>query len=462
MTPRAFSYARVSGRDQADSGYSLPAQRERAAAFAQFHALPVPIHFEDPAVSGKRDARPAWVAMMGQVRAGDTVLAKDLTRIARGGIVQTLTLIRDIEARGARLVLIDQSLDTSTPFGRVVLSILATLAEYELEQTRERSMIGRTFAAKAGIWPQGSVPYGYLRNAEKRLELNPATREPVRAALLALVGRSYQEASEELRGQGIPSPTGKPNWSPARLHALAQQTAYIGRAVFVSGGERIEVPCPRLLSDEEWEALHAGRRAFSGGERRPDRYPLVGHLRCPHGAPMNGRQESHRNAGMVSRYHVSGRLKRHYGCGCPSFRAAQVDDAARDLLARVLTDPTDPAHLALLTGATPLSDGREQERQEVQESLSNLARLRVLGQIEERDYLSLREELKARERALTPKPRQVTEVPVMNELAADVREASSEHLAELLDLLDVRLLIQPDGTLELLGLRPLDTVQQAV
>ncbi|GAA5514809.1 hypothetical protein Dcar01_03570 [Deinococcus carri] len=462
MTPRAFSYARVSGRDQADSGYSLPAQRERAAAFAQFHGLPVPLHFEDPAVSGRRDVRPAWTAMMGQLRAGDTVLAKDLTRIARGGIVQTLTLIRDIEARGARLVLIDQSLDTSTPFGRVVLSILATLAEYELEQTRERSMIGRTFAAKAGIWPQGSVPFGYLRNAQKRLEPNPATQERARAALRALIGRSYQEAADHLREQGVLSPTGKPNWSPTRLHAMAQQTAYIGQAIFRAGGEALEVPCPPLLTQEEWDAIHARRALPQGGTRRPEVYPLVGHLRCPHGAPMNGRQESHRNAGMVSRYHISGRLKRHYGCDCPSFRAAQLDDAARALLARVLTDPTDPAHLALLTGAAPLSDGREQERQEVQEALSNLARLRVLGQIEERDYLSLREELKARERALAPRPRPAAEMPLMPELAADVREAAPEHLAELLDLLEVRLLVRPDGALELLGLRPLEAAQQAV
>lgn len=454
--PRTFSYARVSTRDQSDEGYSLAAQRERAAAFAQFHSLPLPLHFEDPAISGRRDARPAWTALMGQLQAGDTLLAKDLTRIARGGIVQTLTLIREIEGRGARLVLIDQSLDTSTPFGRVVLNILATLAEYELEQTRERSMTGRTFAAKAGIWPQGSVPFGYRRNAEKRLELNPETAPVARAALLALVGRSYEEAAQQLQAEGYTPPRGGRRWSPSHLHRLAAQTAYIGRAVFTSGGEPIEVPCPPLLTAEEWEGVHAGRSPFQGGKRRPERYPLVGHLRCPHGAPLNGRLDDHGHAGMVARYHVGHRLKRQYGCDCASHRVGVLDDAARELLARVLTDPTDPAALrAMTTPPELLRDDHAAEREEVQAALSNLARLRVMGQIDERDYLNLREELKGRERGLAPKPIPFAPPPAMLDLAADVRAATPEHLADLLDLLEVRLLLRPGGELELLSLRPL-------
>lgn len=455
MPPRIFSYARVSTRDQKDQGYSLPAQRERLAAYAQFNGLPEPTHFEDPAVSGRKDVRPGWTAMMGQLGPGDTVLAKDLTRVARGGIVQTLSLIRDIEARGARLILIDQSLDTSTPFGRVVLSILATFAEFELEQTRERSLIGRTFAARAGVWPQGSVPYGYYRGTDKRLHLNPETRDAARAALLALVGRSYQGAATQLRAQEIPSPTGRPDWSPTRLHAMAQQTAYIGQAVYRSDGEEITIACPPLLTEAEWASIHAGRTPFQGGVRRPDAYPLVGHLRCPHGAPMNGRLDNHRHAGMVPRYHVSGHLKRKYGCDCPSHRTATLDERARELLARVLTDPSDPAYLGALSGAARPSDGREAERQEVADALSNLARLRVMGQIEERDYLSLREELKARERALAPKTPPFAPPPAMLSLAGSVRDSTPELLAELLDLLEVRLLVRGDGGLELLHLQPL-------
>lgn len=97
----------------------------------------------------------------------------------------------------ARLILIDQSLDTSTPFGRV-LSILATFAEFALKQTRERSLIGRTHATRPGASLQSSVPYGYRRDENRRLEPNPDTAEAARTALCALIGCSYEQAVEHL------------------------------------------------------------------------------------------------------------------------------------------------------------------------------------------------------------------------------------------------------------------------
>ncbi|WP_412027865.1 recombinase family protein [Deinococcus yunweiensis] len=452
---KTLSYARVSTRDQLD-GYSLDAQRERLAAYAGFNDLPAPLHFEDPAISGRRDVRPAFSALMAALKPGDTVLAKDLTRIARGGIVQTLTIIREIEARGARLILIDQSLDTSTPFGRVVLSILATFAEFELEQTRERSLSGRTQAARTGSWPQGSVPYGYRRDADKRLELNPDTKDLAYTALMSLAGRSYEAAALYLQAQGHPAPGGGTRWSASHLHRMGTQTAYIGQAIYTSDGEPITVPCPRLVTDEEWQTLHAGREAFTGGLRRPDTYPLVGHLRCAHGAPWNGRADDHRGGGMVHRYHVSSRLKHQYGCDCPSVRAEHLDTQAREVLARVLTDPSDPAALrAIVPTPDPLEDQHALEREEIKAALSNLARLRVMGQIEERDYLQLREELKTRERALAPVVRPVIAPAAQLELAADVRASTPEQLAELLDLLEVRWVVSPPGVLELVGFRPI-------
>lgn len=456
---RVLSYSRVSTRDQLD-GYSLDAQRERLAAYAQFNGWDTPIHFEDPAISGRRETRPAWTALMATLKPGDTVLAKDLSRIARGGIVQTLTIIRDIEARGGRLILIDQSLDTSTPFGRVVLSILATFAEFELEQTRERSLIGRTQAARSGAWPQGSVPYGYRRNEDRQLEPNPDTAEAARTALRALIGRSYELAADHLQETGLPSPTGKPNWSPTRLHAMANQTAYIGEAIYVSDGERIVVPCPPLLSREEWAMIHAGRERTHVGGALPGKYPLTGHLRCEHGAPFTGATgvtwAQRQVAGRFRTYQIAQRGKARYDCTCKARRADDLETQARILLARVLSDPSDPLALrALSAPPDPLTDVRAQERQEIADALSNLARLRVLGQIEEADYLSLRSELKSRDRALTPAPQPVTPPPAMLELAEDVRASSAQQLAELLDLLEVRFRLSPGQTLELLQFRPL-------
>lgn len=120
-----------------------------------------------------------------------------------------------------------------------------------------------------------------------------------------------------------------------------------------------------------------------------------------------------------------------------------------------MTGPRAEALRALATPPELLRDDHVAERQEVQDALGNLARLRVMGQIEERDYLMLREELKARERALVPQPQATNPPAAMLELAADVQASTPEHLAELLDLLQVRLLLCPDATLNLVQLRPL-------
>ena len=55
-----------------------------------------------------------------------------------------------------------ENFDTSTPFGRAMIGILAVFAQLEREQFKERSAMGKDARAKAGKWPGGkNVPIGY-------------------------------------------------------------------------------------------------------------------------------------------------------------------------------------------------------------------------------------------------------------------------------------------------------------
>ena len=57
-------------------------------------------------------------------------------------MIALATLARDMDSRGVRLVILTLGLDTATPSGRMVLGIMATLAQFEREQMIERTSAG--------------------------------------------------------------------------------------------------------------------------------------------------------------------------------------------------------------------------------------------------------------------------------------------------------------------------------
>lgn len=452
MTPRVLSYARVSSLQQTH-GYSLESQKDRAADYARFKGWPEPIHFSDGGVSGTRTQRPGLQALQATIQPGDVILVKDITRLGRGGAVQTLGIIHDLESRGASITFIDQNIDTSTPTGRLILTMMAGFSELELEQTRERSLLGRRQAARTGHWPLNSVPFGYRRGSDRKLELDPLTAPHARAALDALTGRSLREALKILQDAGTPAtPSGKGRWTISKLHDMLHTTAYMGQAQLKVGTEHYTVPCPPLVTPEQWAQMHA-RPEKEGGAPKPATYPLTGHLRCPHGAPYTGNTQRGRGAGGQDwrHYKISNQARARYGCRCRDGRGDDLETEARELLAQFLERPNDPAHLRVLWRPEPSTpDPTAQQLQEIKTQLSRLTDLQVRGLLELDDYLRLRGELKAQEAKLTPPPEpDAAPLPAQTKAAALIRISSREHLAEALDAFGARFTLTDGKTLEL-------------
>lgn len=457
--PRTLSYARVSTLTQAETGFSLDAQRERARMYALAHNWPEPIHFSDDGVSGRRDTRPGLTALVDAVRPGDAILVKDVIRIGRGGAARTLNIIKTLEDKGGFLVFIDQGVSSNTPIGRMMMTLMAAFGELELERTREQSLAGRAQAARTGHWPSRNVPYGYRRNADRKLELDPATAPHARRALETLAGRSLRAAAKLLNDEGVPASkavNGKGRWTENMLHDMLNNTIYIGKAKLRTGSEQHEVPCPPLIDQDLWAQLHM-RATSAGGVGQPGRYPLTGHLRCPHGAPYTG--HTYRNSGPSKTvrpcYAVATTSKRLYpGCTCGQRAAHLLEAEAREALARILEDPNDPAAVQALTKpeAEIAPDPLDAPRAAIRDQLSNLAQLQVKGQIDYEDYVKLRTELKAQEAKLKPSSKGAsarTPIPAQRETAELVRAATPEELAQLLDLFQVRMVLHDRTRLEI-------------
>jgi DNA invertase Pin-like site-specific DNA recombinase len=134
-----LGYARVSTDDQ-----TLDRQRERLRE-AGCERL-----FEEK-VSGARRDQPELARLLDQLRRDDVVVVTRLDRLARstGNLLEIAEAIRAKEA--GLLSLAEPWADTTSPAGRMVLTVFAGIAEFERELIRQRTDEGRQAARKRGV-----------------------------------------------------------------------------------------------------------------------------------------------------------------------------------------------------------------------------------------------------------------------------------------------------------------------
>jgi DNA invertase Pin-like site-specific DNA recombinase len=143
---RAALYARVSTGDQ-----TVAPQLDALRSYCERRNLEA-VEFVDEGVSGARDRRPALDALLQAVRRRevDVVAVVKLDRLARS--VRHLTsLAAELEALGVDLVVLDQGIDTSTPAGRLLFNVLASIAEFERDLIVERTRAGLAAARRRGV-----------------------------------------------------------------------------------------------------------------------------------------------------------------------------------------------------------------------------------------------------------------------------------------------------------------------
>ena len=110
--------------------------------------------FEDAGISGAkgRDQRPGYDALLKAVhrREVDIVAAYAVDRLGRS-LTDLVAFLGDIQARGCDLYLHQQSVDTSTPSGRMLFQMLAVFSEFERELVRSRVRAGLARARAKGV-----------------------------------------------------------------------------------------------------------------------------------------------------------------------------------------------------------------------------------------------------------------------------------------------------------------------
>lgn len=102
-------------------------------------------------VSGKSADREQLQLMLKEAESGDAIFVHDFSRLARS-TKDLLEIVEDLNSRGIRLVSNKEYVDTSTPTGKLMLTMLGAIAEFERTNMLERQAEGIKIAKRKGAY----------------------------------------------------------------------------------------------------------------------------------------------------------------------------------------------------------------------------------------------------------------------------------------------------------------------
>ena len=197
---RCYIYTRVSTELQID-GYSLEAQKERLKREAKHRGMQIVGEYSDEGKSGKNiNGRPEFKQMLADIKSSkddvDYVLVFKLSRFGRNA-ADTLNSLQYMEDYGVNLLCVEDGIDSAGAAGKLIISVLASVAEIERSNIQEQTMAGRKQKARDGKWNGGFAPYGYKLVAKDGEKSKVLEIDDTEAELIRLIYKKF------LEGMGI-------------------------------------------------------------------------------------------------------------------------------------------------------------------------------------------------------------------------------------------------------------------
>lgn len=281
---KAGLYTRVSSQEQAQHGVSLAEQKERLEAWAKIEGWEVAEFYTDDGYTGGNDNRPDLQRLMSDARAGlfNIVAVTKIDRFFRN-TRQLLNYIHELESNGVTFVAQAEGIDTSKPgMGKVILSMLGSVAEWERERIGNRVSDFRQHLAKKGQWSSGRTPFGYrFDKGTKELVTDPLEVEAVKFIFETYTGKQIGiiRCAELANKEGIITPRGgrrkHTTWTQSAIRHILTHPAYKG-----GPSDDWQFKTPAIVTTELWEQAQrqlAGNRHFREAESHN---PFTGLLRC--------------------------------------------------------------------------------------------------------------------------------------------------------------------------------------
>lgn len=271
--------------------------------------------YADPGITGTRaEKRPDFLRMIADCRAGkiNKILVKSISRFARN-TVDALNYIRELKELGISIFFENENIDTLTPGGEVLITILAAMAEQESRTMSTNIKWSYQKKFKNGeVTLNTSQMWGYIktgRKDEEGKEIYEINEEE--AAIVRRIYREYLSgltAARICRGledDGILTKTGKKKWQTSVIRSILSNEKYTGNAILgktfkpdVLSKKRQknmgQVPMyyaegthPAIIDQETFELVKAElerrkdeKAEAVGSSRYSSKYPFSGLLVC--------------------------------------------------------------------------------------------------------------------------------------------------------------------------------------
>ena len=273
-------YVRVSTEEQSREGFSLKEQEERLKEFCNFKRYEIYKIYKDAGISAKNDKRPAYQEMMSDVKSKNinVIVAFKLDRLTRSvyDIEKLMKTVNDYECDIDCMA--DES-NTTTSNGRMVMRIMTSVSQNEIEKCSERTKFGMVGAIKSGHIPN-RTPLGFKR-IDKKLVPDPLTKDViVRVFDLYLEGKSHQTIANIYNKEKV---LGKTNWYDSTIQKILSNELYKGDFV---NGKRTKHPTyyenvvDPIVSKEKWESCQYQKKRNARHYERTATYLFTNKLKC--------------------------------------------------------------------------------------------------------------------------------------------------------------------------------------
>lgn len=208
---KLLAYTRVSSASQEDNT-SLQDQKNKIAGYCHLYGHDLVEVFTEVG-SGKSANRKQYQMMLERLPEVDGIIALKLDRLTRSP-KDLLTLLEEVlKPNKKELILMDLNMDTSSPLGLMMVTVMAAVAQLERATIRQRTEDGKkAVKAAGGHVGGGELKYGYSYDKESK-SFQPVPEEQEAISLmfeLRMAGLTQQKIAQELNSRGYIARMGVP------------------------------------------------------------------------------------------------------------------------------------------------------------------------------------------------------------------------------------------------------------
>lgn len=375
---RTAVYIRVSTEEQAREGFSIAAQREKLLAYVHSQDWKLASLYVDEGASAKDTNRPQLARLLSDIKYGgiDVVLVYRLDRLTRS-VLDLYQLLQIFERHGVRFKSCTEVYDTTTAMGRLFITLVAALAQWERENLAERVKLGMEQMVKERKRPGGPPPYGY-ELIDGKLTVHPLEASAVRSMFAQYArGDSPRAIADHANRQGSRGKNGA-KWSASSVLRLLKNPVYYGalRWNYADAGQRQNPPEEWLLEESAHPAIIDEHTFFAVQdkiEQRGSRHPRVlsssllfsGLLHCSRcGSLMRGKTVRSQKVGVPF-------MQTYYSCSKERNGACDAPTIREDRLERAFLTKLSQYSLQALEVAATLWETQMQSKQGMQPQTEN-------------------------------------------------------------------------------------------